>query len=377
MIYLDNAATTYPKPASVRRAVGEGLKFYGGNPGRSSHKMSMESAKKVYECRETAAQFFGAKEPENILFACNCTHALNMAIRGVRSEHFLITGNEHNSVVRPVHAVTKGDYAVFTVFEGNSQRTVEDALSKITGRTKAAVLTFSSNVTGVMTPVQRIGTELRRRGIIVIVDAAQGAGYYDLKSLSECADLLCVPGHKGLYGPPGTGLLVRYSDVALDPLLTGGTGSSSLSAEAPDFYPDRMEAGTLNTPGIIGLQQGMRFVMERDLRKIREHDMSLVRLAYEMLAQLKGIELYTEYPTEGFYTPLLSFNVDGMPSEQVASSLSDLGIAVRGGLHCAPLAHRNIGTLEKGTVRISPSVFTRRQDIERLAVAVRKIQKNR
>ena len=293
--------------------------------------MSLKSAKKVFECREAVAELFKLPGPEFAVFANNCTHALNMAIMGIDSSHMLITGYEHNSVLRPVFAATRGNYSAFKVFEGDSDKTIEDALSKITPETKAAVLTHCSNVTGLVTPIDLLAPELKKRGITVIVDAAQSAGVLDVSRLRDCVDIVCLPGHKGLYGPTGTGLLLRYSDVSIRPLLFGGTGSQSLQPVQPDFYPDRLEAGTLNTVGIIGLAAGVQFVADRGVEDIYAHELRLIQTAYEMLGSIKGIKLYTGYPEKETHAPLLCFNVRNVQSEEVMTILDQKGIAVSSG----------------------------------------------
>lgn len=371
MIYLDNAATTWPKPPCVRTAMERALEVYGANPGRGGHKMSMASAREVYRCRETAADFFHAADETRVIFTANCTMSLNMAIRGILKNggRAVISSLEHNAVLRPLHALSPMNpiYDVAQVIPGDDDATLEAFRACITRATKVIVCTHASNVFGVRLPIRRIGELAHRNGLLFVVDAAQSAGVCPIDMEKDNIDFLCVPGHKGLYGPMGTGMLICGTRFELPPLMQGGTGSQSLRPEQPDDLPDRLESGTLNVPGICGLQAGMAFVAARGVNAIAAQEMEHARLLYTRLKNCEGARLYTAPPTPACAVPLLSVNAKDRLSEETAAYLANQDIAVRAGLHCAPLAHKCFGTVEQGTVRMAPSVFTTRQDIERVS----------
>ena len=369
MIYLDNAATTWPKPACVRTAVERALSVYGANPGRGGHKMSMASAREVYRCRETAADFFHAPDESHVIFTANCTMALNMAIKGILKNggRAVISSLEHNAVLRPLHALSpmRPVYDVARVVPGDDEATVEAFRACITRYTKVIICTHASNVFGVRLPIRRIGELARKNGLLFVVDAAQTAGICPIDMEKDGIDFLCLPGHKGLYGPMGTGMLICGNRFELPALLQGGTGSLSLQPDQPADLPDRLESGTLNVPGICGLQAGMAFVSFHGVEAIAQQEMEHTRFMYSRLEGREGIHLYTEKPTLETAVPLLAVNAGEKHSEETAAFLASYDIAVRAGLHCAPLAHRHFGTVEQGAVRLAPSVFTTRQEIER------------
>lgn len=362
MIYLDNAATTWPKPACVRTAMERALSVYGANPGRGGHKMSMASAGEVYRCRETAADFFHAEDETHVIFTSNCTMSLNIVIKGILKNggRAVISSLEHNAVLRPLHALSPSRpiYDVARVVPGDDDATVEAFRACITRSTRAIICTHASNVFGVRLPIRRIGELARRNGLLFVVDAAQTAGVCPIDMQRDFIDFLCVPGHKGLYGPMGTGMLICGKRYELPALLQGGTGSQSLHPEQPTELPDRLESGTLNVPGICGLRAGMTFVADRGVEAVAEQEIEHTCMLYDRMANCSGIRLYTERPCVEQAVPLLSLNVDKRPSEETAAWLAERDIAVRAGLHCAPLAHRHFGTVEQGTVRLAPSLFT-------------------
>lgn len=370
MIYLDNAATTWPKPPCVRAAVDRALVVYGANPGRGGHKMGMAAAGEVYRCRETAADFFHAADEAHVIFTANCTMALNMVIKGILKSggRAVISSLEHNAVLRPLHALSPGRpvYDVARVVPGDDDATVAAFRACITRSTRVIICTHASNVFGVRLPIRRIGELARRHGLLFVVDAAQTAGVCPLDMQEDKIDFLCVPGHKGLYGPMGTGMLVCGTRYQLPALLQGGTGSRSRHPEQPDELPDRLESGTLNVPGICGLQAGMAFVASRGVEAIAAQEMEHARLLHDRLSACPGIRLYTRRPCLEQAVPLLSVNAGEHPSEETAAHLAARDVAVRAGLHCAPLAHRQFGTLEQGTVRLAPSLFTTRTEIDRV-----------
>lgn len=377
MIYLDNAATTYPKPESVRRAVSEALVRYGANPGRAGHSMSIAASEEIYRCRSAAAEFFRAPGPECVAFTLNCTHALNYVLKGLLrpGDHAVISCLEHNAVVRPLYALAQKGVQVTEamVIPGDNDATLDAFRSAIRQNTRLIVCTHASNVWGIRLPVERIAALAHTYRIPIAVDSAQSAGVLPIDLADSGIDYLCSAGHKGLYGPMGTGMLITADGSGLDTVVEGGTGTESAEARQPLGMPERMESGTQNVSGIAGLRAGIEFVRNRGTEKIARHEMDLVRFAYEQLSRLDRVRLYTQEPDLRYFAPVLSFTVDGLPSETVGRELAALGVAVRAGLHCAPSAHRLMGTLEDGAVRICPSVFSTQADIAGMVRAVKKI----
>lgn len=377
MIYLDNSATTYPKPLSVRRAMQQALQEYGANPGRGGHAMTLRTTRAVYECRQAAAAFFGAAGPECVIFQPSCTQALNLVLKGClqSGDHVVVSDLEHNAVMRPLTALA-GRGVTFTqasVVAGDNDATMENFRRAMGPRTKLVVCTQGSNVFGIRAPVERVAALCHQYGAKLCVDAAQSAGVVPINLAESGIDYLCCAGHKGLYGPMGTGMLIlRDPGDKLETLVEGGTGTQSQSMLQPDDPPERYESGTLNVPGILGLKAGITFVQRMGPERIWREEMAKVQLLYDRLERIPGVRLYTKRPWLPYYLPVLSFTVDGLPSEEVGERLARRGIAVRCGLHCAPAAHARMNTPE-GTVRVSPSVFTRREEMEALAASVRQI----
>lgn len=379
MIYLDNAATTFPKPTSVVREVNMAMTRYGANPGRSGHDLAMKAGKMIYDCRNKLAHLFNVPNDENIVFTLNCTHSINMVLKGLLKEgdHVVISDLEHNSVTRPLKAMEKMGvtFTKATVYENNNDATVDSFRRAINGNTRLIACTHASNVWGIRLPIERLSALAHEYGIEIMVDAAQSAGVVPIDFSNSGIDYLCIPGHKGLYGPTGTGVMISKHPEKLTPLMQGGTGSSSISFEHPDFMPDKFECGTLNVIGISGLLRGVEFVKSKGEKRIFSHEMKLVKKLYENLSVIKNVELYTEYPNEEYCVPVLSFNLKNKNSEAVAQHLNkDYGIAVRAGLQCAPSAHLKMGTQESGTVRVSPSAFTTDYEIQRFSYAINKIK---
>lgn len=378
MIYLDNSATTYPKPEPVHRAIREALVKYGANPGRAGHRLAMQTAEAVFRARETAADFFGVSEPEQVIFTPGCTQAINLVLKGRlhAGDHVVLSCLEHNAVWRPVHGLmAKGiTCTIAKVFPGDHDRTLASFTACIKPNTRLIVCTQASNVWGIRLPVEDLAQTAHDHGAELMVDAAQSAGVVPIDLRQTPIDYLCCAGHKGLYGPMGTGLLIARGE-RLEPLIEGGTGSASLSPVQPEDYPDRLESGTPNTPGILGLAAGLRFVREKGIDRIFQHEMGLISRLYRQLAQNPEIELYTDEPNPVYDVPVLSFNVKGVPSEQTAQRLNRAGIAVRAGLHCAPLAHQWRGTMPDGAVRVSVSAFTKPEEIQRLIFVLKDVKK--
>ena len=372
MINFDNSATTFPKPRSVKAASAAALEKYGGNPGRGGHAISLASANAVFRARENIADFFGAS-PENVVFTLNCTHALNLAIKGVLKpgDHVIISSFEHNSSARPVHALSRSGvkYSIAEVFP-ESALTVESFRSLIHPDTKAIVCTIGSNVTGQIMPFLELGMLAEKHGLCFIADGAQACGVIPVK-LSDGINILCTAGHKALYGPTGTGLLISDGKFPITPIMEGGTGSASIELEQPDFLPDSLESGTVNTAGIIALNAGVDFVRKLTLKKIFTHETALCRQFISGISDLDSVIIYRERNAN--YLPIVLFNIKGMPSDETASALNDMGFALRGGLHCSGLAHKSLGTLPNGGVRFAPSVMNSSAEVAKLVSAVRKL----
>lgn len=366
IINFDNAATTFPKPLSVRKAAAEALEKYGGNAGRGGHALAMGTAAAVYSARETAAEFFGA-EPENVVFTLNCTHALNMAIHGIMHSggHLIISGLEHNSSARPAARLAQTGQAELSVAEvfPDDERTVESFRKLIRRNTKAIVCTLASNVTGQMLPWKAIGELCREKNICFIADGAQACGIADVK-LSDGINILCTAGHKALYGAAGTGLLITDGKFPIEPIIRGGTGSASASLVQPTLLPESLESGTLNTPGIMSLKAGIEYVKKLGIPKIAAYEENICRRFISGLSKNGKVTVYRS-PTAR-YAPIVSFNIDGIHSEKAAARLAEEGYCLRAGFHCAALAHAQLGTKD-GTIRFAPSVFSRKEDAERLA----------
>lgn len=378
MIYFDNGATTFPKPQSVVRAVGSAMQNYGANPGRSGHKMSLKASEIIFNCRENAAALFGVETPDRIIFTDNCTTALNTVIKGLlkSGDHAVISSLEHNAVARPLeHLKQRGvSFSAAQVFEGDDEATIESFRKAVRKNTKLVVCTAASNVFGIRPPVERIAALCRIYNILFCVDAAQSAGVVPVNMSGSGIDFLCAPGHKGLYGPMGTGILAINSDILPESLTQGGTGSMSSSLEQPETLPDKYESGTPNLPGIAGLNAGLKFVMERGEANILSAETAKAQRLYDGLASMRDVVLYTARPQITTHVPVISFNVRGHDSEQIAALLSDrFNIAVRAGLHCAPLAHKSFGTEEQGTVRAVISVYTKPAQIDYFLLSLKKI----
>ena len=378
MIYFDNGATTFPKPPAVTRAMIDVMNRAGANPGRSGHKMSLRAGEIIYNCRGNAARLLGVDAPENIIFTLNCTEALNIVIHGLlkRGDHAVISSLEHNAVLRPLEYLkqTSGvSYTAAEAVEGDDDLTIDNFRRAIQKNTRLVICTAASNVFGIRLPVERLAAMCSIYGIPLCVDAAQTAGCVPVSLRDSGISFLCCAGHKGLYGPMGTGLLAVNSEKLPESLIQGGTGSMSASASQPEGLPDKYESGTPNLAGIAGLNEGIKFVLSRGEDRILKSETEKMRFLYDGLSKNKNVILYTERPSPDTHVPVLSFNIRGRDSEEVASVLSDkFNIAVRAGLHCAPLAHRAYLTEETGTVRAVASVFTSSSQIEYFISAVNK-----
>ncbi|MCM1579201.1 MAG: aminotransferase class V-fold PLP-dependent enzyme [Ruminococcus sp.] len=379
MVYLDNAATSYPKPPGVIRAAVNAAACLGGNPGRSGHNMSLKAAEAVYGVREKAADFFGAS-PENVIFTQNCTHSINLALKGFlmpfltagEKVHVIHTDMEHNSVARPVYELSKYgvSYSIAEV-SADGEETAENIRRLITPDTKAVICTLGSNVTGQLTPFRLIGKICREYGICFIGDGAQVCGSERVNLKEDGINILCAPGHKGLFGLCGTGLLITDGAFPLYHIIEGGTGSTSADLEQTPFLPDGLESGTVNTPGIASLGAGMDFINRVGIDNIRRCEECLCGLFISRLRDNPYVKIYRRPGAE--YLPIVLFNIDGFAPEETAAYLNGRGFALRGGLHCSPLAHTAIGTFPLGGVRFSPSCFNTPREIMSLAGAVERM----
>ena len=365
MIYLDSAATTYPKPQNVYASVSDALRRYSFNSGRGGYRQSVDAAEKIFDVRIKLAEMFNCSE-QNIAFTNNCTTAINTAVRGLakKGSHILISSLEHNAVWRTVCCLREDGICDFDIVEysPDTEKFLNNIKEKEKSNTSMVVMLHASNVFGVVTPIKAIGDYCRQKGWYYIVDAAQSAGVLPI-DMKDCGiSALCAPGHKGLYGIMGSGFLALSDLVLPAPLTCGGTGSNSADWRQPDDLPDRLEAGTLNNPGIISIGAGVDFIKRKGIDTIYHHEMRLIEFMYKELEKTEGISLYTLF--EQIKAPVLSFNVRDYHSEEAASRLAERQIAVRAGLHCAPLAHNSFKTSNRGTVRVSPCAFTTFHDCE-------------
>ena len=375
MIYLDNAATTFPKPTTVISAVNE-MSRKAANPGRSGYRLALNASEAVFDCRQKAADFFNLKDVEKCILTPSCTISLNTVIYGVlkKGDHVVISSLEHNSVLRPIKRLSDMGvitYDVAEVFEADDDRTIDSFRKCMNNKTRLVICTHASNVFGIKLPVKRIGALCKYYGVLFCLDSAQSAGVVPIDIEDSGADFICVPGHKGLYGPMGTGLLLINTNTIPESLYQGGTGSSTLDLKEPTILPDKFESGTVNVMGFAGLSKGIDFVKSKGTQIIYNHEIKLIRKLYNALKTLKNVELYTEIPDTDHYVPLLSFNIKDMDADVVGNILDKkYGVCVRTGFHCSPLAHKYMGTGEKGTIRVCPSAFTAERDIDYLVNAV-------
>lgn len=375
MIYLDNAATTFPKHQSVIFASNEAMRA-AANPGRSGYKLALNASEKIFDCRQKAADFFNLQNVENCILTPSCTVSLNTVIYGIlkHGDHAVISSLEHNAVLRPINKLAETGvitYDVAEVFAGDDDKTVDSFRKCMNDKTKLVICTHASNVFGIKLPVKRIAALCKFYGVLFCLDCAQSAGMVPIDIDEMGADFLCVPGHKGLYGPMGTGLLLINTEQIPESLYQGGTGSSTLDFKEPAILPDKFESGTVNLAGFAGLSKGIDFVVRKTPSVIYNHEMRLIRRLYQKLRTIKGVELYTDLPDPEHFVPLLSFNIADKDPNLVADMLDKkFGICVRAGFHCSPIAHKFMGTGERGTVRVCPSVFTSEKEIDSLANAV-------
>jgi cysteine desulfurase family protein len=379
MIYLDNAATSFPKPPAVLAAMNDFLERAGGNPGRSGHRLSIAAGRTVYDTREALADFFGVRDPLRVIFALNATHGLNLALQGLlRPGDRVVTGGmEHNAVMRPLRDLEKRGIQVDVVAANADGTHSAPAWSAaLEAGARLVVLNHASNVCGTIAPVEEIAELAHQAGALILVDAAQTGGVLPIDMTEMSIDLLAFTGHKGLQGPPGTGGLIladSFDPSQLNPLVRGGTGSRSEFEIQPDDLPDRYESGTPNGVGIAGLGAGINWLKERGLEQIRAHEVELVKHLCEGLRNIKGVKLYGVDDPE-LSTAVVSFTLEGRRVSEVGYRLDEeFEIFCRVGLHCAPAAHRSIGSFPEGTVRLAPGATTTLEEIESTVRAVERI----
>lgn len=366
-VYLDNAATSWPKPEAVYQAVAHFMREVGATPGRGGHRREEQAHAITQETREAITALFRAPSPKGVIFAMNATQAINMALKGVLrpGDHAITSSIEHNAVWRPLKALERKHGVEVTVIpcEPDGRLNPRFISEAIRPNTRLIAVTHASNVLGTLLPVAEIGEIARRNGILFLVDAAQTAGAYPIDMKAMNIDMLAFAGHKGLYGPHGTGGLVLHPDLRLETLIEGGSGIDSASAEMPDELPQRLEAGSQNAAGIAGLCAGVRFVMETGVDRIRDHEMHLASMLIELLSDIPGLSVLGPRD-EAERVPVVSVTVEGYFSEQLAAVLDKVfDVATRAGLHCAPQAHRAAGTFDEGALRFSPGFFNTEEDI--------------
>ncbi|MCE5194115.1 MAG: aminotransferase class V-fold PLP-dependent enzyme [Nitrospiraceae bacterium] len=381
MIYLDNAASSFPKPKQVEEAALNFLRNIGANPGRSGHRLSIEAGRIIYKTRESLAALFGVKDPLRIVFGLNATEALNLALNGIlkKGDHVITSSIEHNSVMRPLRELEKNGIEI-SVVKCSSHGLIDpdDIRESIKKNTRLIVINHASNIIGTIQPVSEIGKIAREHGTLFLLDAAQTGGCCPIDFEKDMIDLLAFTGHKNLYGLQGTGGLIIGEIIDIkkfQPLKTGGTGSRSEYEKQPDFLPDKFESGTPNTIGLAGLGAGVEFVLKEGIKKIQKHEIKLTRKLITGLKNIQDVIVYgLDNPEKR--TATVSFNIKGIASSDIGLTLDEkYDIMCRIGLHCSPAAHKTIGTFPDGTVRFSMSYFTTEKDIDNTLEAVADIAK--
>jgi len=368
IIYFDNAATSWPKPVNVYRKMNEFLHKWGANPGRAGHRMAVAAERMIEETRYQIARFFGIDDHRRIIFTLNCTDSLNMGIKGLlrRGDHVITTYLEHNSVSRPLEGLVKKGVITVTRVSHSEEGFIdlEELCKAFTPETRLVVVVHGSNVIGSLQPIQEIGKICEEKGVIFMVDAAQTAGVIPIDVGRDNIDLLAFPGHKALFGPPGTGGLYVGPRVDLEPWREGGSGVDSESELQPEALPFKLEGGTINTIGVAGLGEGIAFIQKEGIEKIRQHEMKLTTYLLQKLSEMRKVRIHG--PRDGEERiGTVSFNIEGLSPAQVGAILDEsFDIACRTGLHCAPYAHKKLGTFPEGTVRFSLGYFNTREEVD-------------
>ena len=375
VIYLDNAATSFPKPRSVTREVDRCIVKYCGNPGRGAHALAMESAKKIYECRSLVSDLFGVGAPERVIFTQNTTYALNTVIKGIlkRGDHVIISDLEHNSVWRPICKLAQEGVIAYSIFpsmckdeRANPTRICAGLARLLRSNTRLVICAHASNICSYSLPIKEIGAFCKRHGLLFAVDAAQSAGHIPIDVAEMNIDALCAPAHKGLYGIQGAGIMAISENLTLETLAEGGNGLSSLECEMSLNAPERYEAGTLPTPSIVGLAEGIKAISEIGIERIARHEKELFVYARQRLSEIGGIKIFLP----DYAGSVLLFAHKDFASERLAERLGDKGICLRAGFHCSALGHKTLGTGEGGALRASFGIFNSSHDIDRLCDAL-------
>ncbi|MFY9447765.1 MAG: aminotransferase class V-fold PLP-dependent enzyme [Dethiobacteria bacterium] len=378
MIYMDNAATAFPRPQEVTDAVIRWLKHQAGSPGRGRHLSAQRANDQVSRVRRRVACFFGCRDEHRLVFTYSATDALNLAIKGFvkKGDHVLISAMEHNSVLRPLRHLEQEGTISLDIVPCDRRGYLREEMLWLLYRdnTRLVVLNHASNVTGAVQDVSKLGAEIRRRGAYLLLDAAQSAGNIPVDIDRLQADMIAFAGHKGLYGLPGTGgLIIGERIKKLRSWRQGGTGFNSLSEYQPVIWPEAFEAGTMNMPGIISMGCGIEFIEEKGLEEIGARQRRHLEFLWEALSKVQGVQLYGPEPNENRIA-VLSFTIEGWEPNDIADILQyNYHIQVRSGLHCAPLAHKTLGTMPEGTVRLSPGYFTRLEELKQVVQAVKNI----
>ena len=371
--YLDNAATSFPKPKSVISEVAKCLSSYCGNAGRGSHSLSLYAANKIYECRENIRSLVNAPSEENIVFVPSCTYGLNLVIKGALhfGDHVLISDMEHNSVLRPIHKLAsegKITYDVFKCLLKSDEEIINSIKSKIKRNTKLLICNHQSNICSFFAPIDIIGGLCKKLNVLFAIDAAQSIGHCIIDMQNANANYLIAPAHKGLYGVQGAGFVAINTSHKLDTLIEGGNGIYSLEKSMPDILPERHEVGTLPLPAIVGLHQGIAEINKRGIEEIASHERELFRLLRDGLLNIDGITVYAP----DFEGSTLSFNHKKLSPDRLAATLDEQSICLRAGFHCSALAHSSLGTDQSGTVRASFGIFNTKNDVDKLLTAINK-----
>jgi len=379
MIYLDNAATSWPKPREVLKAMTDVLERAGGNPGRSGHRLSIAAARVIYDTREEIARFFGVSDPLRVIFTGNATHAINLALKGILKpgDHVVTSSMEHNAVRRPLRNLEKQGIRLSIVpCAPDGSLDVKNLEKALNSATRLVVMTHASNVVGTLLPITEIASITHRAGALLLVDAAQTAGAIHIDMQAMGIDLLAFTGHKELQGPPGIGGLViaDHVDVSqIEPLICGGTGSRSESEEQPDDLPDKFESGTANLAGIAGLGAGLKWITDRGIAEIKDHLKKLSQTLIDGLSALPEVKVYGTLDPERSVA-IVSFTVTRKRVSEIGLRLDEeYGVLSRVGLHCAPASHKTIGSFPEGTVRLAPGIFTTVADIQEAIEAISKV----
>jgi cysteine desulfurase family protein len=382
MIYLDNAATSWPKPPEVLKAITEVMEQAGGNPGRSGHRFSVAAARVVYECREKVTEFFNISDPKRVIFTANATQAINLVLRGILKpgDHVVTSSMEHNAVMRPLRFLEKQGIVIkIAQCAADGTLDVSEIAKLIDNKTRLVVISLASNVTGTILPVAEVTAVAHQFGALVLADAAQAAGAIPIDLRQNGVDFLAFTGHKELLGPTGIGGLIISQNVdarTITPLMFGGTGSRSDSEEQPEDMPDKFESGTANMIGIAGLRAALGWINQRGLAAIGEHNKELTMMLLEGLANINGVKIYGT-PNAGNSLAIVSFTIKGKKVSEVGFRLdAEFEIMARVGLHCAPAAHRTIGSFPEGTVRFSPGIFTTTENVKQTLKAVQKVTRS-